>query len=340
MRPGPAGCCGAGRSRRPFAPGGTAPTGHGAWCRTACASRAEAHALEAARPREPTTSIWASAEAASRAARRGPGQNPLHHRHLGMLLGRSRHQVPELLFPPRCSSPSLPGPRRPGRTPPPAARHAARPPRRRRRGRPSPPPIRPRRPPPGPGPDSPAAIRRGRRLPAPRRARPPARKRIRAAGRVARCARGSRPRPARRTCCIRAQHVRSDPLARSAWTRPGSEHRLGVRQPAGQDLLTVLPGQVTKVRLGGQRHMVGRPGQAHRQRRPADLGFPGRPAQRVAAARRPRRPRPRFRTSSRSTFSSRTRPREAGSGHGRPRPTPGTGQKVPAEAGPAPGQRP
>src|SRR5947208_11273342 len=67
----------------------------------------------------------------------------------------------------------------------------------------------------------------------------------------------------------------------------GTEHRLGVRQPAGQDLLAVLPGQVAQVRLGGQFHVIRGPGQAYRQRRPAGKGFPGRPAQRLSGTRRP-----------------------------------------------------
>ena len=62
------------------------------------------------------------------------------------------------------------------------------------------------------------------------------------------------------------------------------EQRPGVRQPAGEDLLAVPPGQVAQVGCGGQLHVVWRPGQADRQRRIACPGFPGRPAQRLSGA--------------------------------------------------------
>ena len=81
-----------------------------------------------------------------------------------------------------------------------------------------------------------------------------------------------------------AQHVSGRPAGQFRAHPGGAKHRLRVRQPAGQDLLTVLPGQVAKVRLGGQRHLIGLPGEADGQRRSAGLGFPGGPAQRVTAA--------------------------------------------------------
>ena len=77
---------------------------------------------------------------------------------------------------------------------------------------------------------------------------------------------------------VLAQHVSGRPAGQLRAHPAGAQHRLGVRQPPGQDLLAVLPGQIADRRLGGQRHAVWRPGQADGQRGIARPGLPGGPA--------------------------------------------------------------
>jgi hypothetical protein len=75
-----------------------------------------------------------------------------------------------------------------------------------------------------------------------------------------------------------AQRMSGRPAGQLRVHPAGAQHRLGVRQPPGQDFLAVLPGQIADRRLGGQRHVIWRPGEADGQPGIACLGFPGGPA--------------------------------------------------------------
>ena len=228
------------------------------------------------RPREPTTSIWASAEAASSAARGVPGQHPPYHRDLRVLLDRVGHQVPEVLFH------LVPFAEPAGRVGQGAHRHQGHVAQRgllqgegdrglcrqgtvrahhhRARGL-----IR--RPPLAADDDDPPAGVRGDL---------PGNRSEQQAGQLAVPAAAEHDHVGGPAAF--AQHMSGRPAGQVRAHPAGAQHRLGVRQPAGQDLLAVLPGQVAKVRLGRQRHMIGLPGQADGQRRIAGLGFPGGPA--------------------------------------------------------------
>jgi hypothetical protein len=84
-----------------------------------------------------------------------------------------------------------------------------------------------------------------------------------------------------------AQHVSGGPADKRRVNPAGSQHRLAVRQPAGEDLLAMQPGKVGDRRLSRQFHMIWHPREADRQRRIAGPGFPGGPAECISTAGRP-----------------------------------------------------